>query len=70
MAKFPKILFVEKRQKEGDFAVREKGAQRASKIAPTQAKAIAKAEKMKPQDAIVIERVKNTNKGRPGEWRK
>ena len=61
-------LYIEQRH-QGDFAVRRGGAKRASEIAPTQAKAIAKAEKLDPKAAILAERVKHTNVGKPDKWR-
>ena len=62
-------LYIERRP-QGDYAVRCGGAQRASETALTQAKAIAKAEKLDPKAAILVERVRNTNIGRRDKWRK
>jgi pyridoxine/pyridoxamine 5'-phosphate oxidase len=61
-------LYIERRP-QGDFAVRRGGAERASEIASTQAKAIKKAEKLDPKAAILAERVKRTNVGKPDKWR-
>jgi hypothetical protein len=62
-------VYIEKRQ-QGDFAVRKEHSRRASAIAPTQAKAIAKAEKMFPGVKPDVSRVRHTNKGKPDQWRK
>ena len=63
-------IYIEKRQKEGDFAVRKEGSQKASATAPTQEKAIKIARKMNPGVAPDVERVRYTNKGKPDKWRK
>jgi hypothetical protein len=62
-------LYIERRP-QGDYAVRRGGAERASEIAPTQAKAIKKAEKLDHNAGIVIERVRNTSVGKRDKWRK
>jgi hypothetical protein len=66
----PKKVFIEKRQEEGDFAVRKPDSERASTIKPTQEKAIEEAKKMFPDATILVERVKKTEKGKPDQWRK
>jgi hypothetical protein len=63
-------IYIEKRDEEGDFAVRRRGSERASAIASTQAKAIKVAEKMFPGVKPDVERVRYTSKGKPDQWRK
>lgn len=62
-------LYVERRP-EGDYAVRKPGAERASAVEPTQAKAIERAKELNPNAAVHVERVRNTNEGHPDRWRK
>jgi hypothetical protein len=62
-------MYVERRP-EGDFAVRRAGAERASAVAPTQAKAIQRAREISPGVAPDVERVRHTNLGKPDQWRK
>ena len=62
-------LYVERRP-EGDYAVRKGGSQRASVTAPTQKQAIEKAEKLDPQAAVLVERVRDTSVGGRDKWRK
>lgn len=62
-------LFVEQR-KQGDYAVRRPGAERASAVADTQAKAIKIAQEMNPDRGPLVERVRHTSKGHPDQWRK
>jgi hypothetical protein len=64
-----KELFVEKRQDQGDFAVRRPGSERASKTAPTQAGAIDAAIAMNPEATVFAERVRHTDRGNPDKWR-
>lgn len=64
-----KRIFVEQRP-EGDYAVRRPGAERASAIESTQAKAIERARKLNPGIAPHIERVRNTSAGGRDKWRK
>lgn len=61
-------FFIERRDGK-DYAVRRGGAERASAIAPTQAKAIAKAEKLDPNAGISVERVRDTKAGGRDKWR-
>ena len=61
-------IYIERRP-EGDYAVRQEHSKRASAIAPTQAKAIAKAEKMFPGVKPDVARVRYTNKGKPDQFR-
>jgi hypothetical protein len=67
--KADKQLFVEKRP-EGDFAVRKANSERASDVLPTQAEAIARAKKLSPGAAPLVERVRKTEGGKPDQWRK
>jgi hypothetical protein len=64
-----KDLFVERRH-QGDFAVRRANSDRASVVAPTQAKAIEKAHKLEPNATVLVERVRHTSVGKPDKWRK
>jgi hypothetical protein len=64
-----KNLYVEQRP-EGDYAVRKANSDRASAVAPTQAKAIAIAREMHPGHAPDVERVRHTSAGKPDQWRK
>jgi hypothetical protein len=67
--KADKQLFVEKRP-EGDFAVRKANSERASDVLPTQAEAIARAKKLSPGAAPLVERVRKTEGRKPDQWRK
>jgi uncharacterized protein YdaT len=64
-----KRLFVERRP-EGDYAVRKSNSERASDVLPTQAEAIKRAKELNPGAAPVVERVRNTQGGKPDHWRK
>jgi Uncharacterized protein conserved in bacteria (DUF2188) len=64
-----KNLYVEQRP-QGDFAVRKAGSDRASAVAPTQAKAIERAREISPGVAPDVELVRHTNCGKPDQWRK
>ena len=63
-------LFVEQREKEGDYVVRRPGAERASGRADTQAEAIDVARDIDPTAAILVERVRDTDVGGRDKWRK
>lgn len=63
-------LFVERREKEGDYAIRRGGAGRISDHADTQAEAIERAREIDPSAAVLVERVRNTNVGGRDKWRK
>jgi hypothetical protein len=63
-------IYIERRESEGDYAVRQEYSKRASAIAPTQEKAIKIAQKMFPNKRPDVERVRHTSKGRPDHWRK
>ncbi len=69
MNKPNKKVYVEQRPQK-DYAVREAGAKRASAIAPTQGKAIKKAQKLFPGVGPHIERVRDTKVGGRDKWRK
>jgi hypothetical protein len=56
-------LFIERREKEGDYVIRRSGANRASGRDDTQAEAIERAREIDPSATIEVERVRNTNRG-------
>ena len=62
-------LYIEQRE-EGDFAVRRPNSSRASDVLPTQAEAIERARELNPDFEPVVQRVRNTDNGKPGQWRK
>jgi hypothetical protein len=62
-------VYVERRP-EGDYAVRKPGAEKASAVEPTQAKAIERAREISPGVAPDVERVRHTVRGKPDQWRK
>lgn len=64
-----KDLFVERRP-QGDYAVRRANSERASAVAPTQAKAIEEAYRLEPDATVLVERVRYTDIGKPDKWRK
>lgn len=61
-------IYVERRP-QGDYAVRRPGSGRASAVEQTQAVAIDRAREIAPSAAIHVERVRNTDRGIPDEWR-
>ena len=63
-------IFIERREDEGDYAIRRPNADRISGHEPTQAEAIEKAKEMDPGATIQVERVRNTDKGHRDKWRK
>jgi Uncharacterized protein conserved in bacteria (DUF2188) len=63
-------LFIERRPEEGDYAIRRPGAQRISDHETTQAGAIERAREIDPAAAILVERVRYTDRGSPDKWRK
>ena len=65
-----KNIYVERRDDEGDYAVRRAGSERASATAPTQAEAIARAKELAPDVKPDVERVRHTSQGKPDQWRK
>jgi len=62
-------LYIERRD-QGDYAIRKPGSERASAILPTQSEAIERAREMKPDAAVHVERVRDTNVGGRDKWRK
>jgi hypothetical protein len=62
-------LFIEQRPEEGDYAIRRPGAERISDHEPTQAEAIERAREIDPNVAILVERVRDTNRGHRDKWR-
>ena len=64
-----KNVYIERRS-QGDYAVRKPGADRASAVESTQAKAIERAREISPGVAPDVERVRHTNRGKPDQWRK
>ena len=63
-------FFIERREKEGDYAIRRGGADRISDRTDTQAQAIDRAREIDPSAAILVERVRNTNVGGRDKWRR
>jgi hypothetical protein len=63
-------IFIEQRPKEGDYAIRRPNAERISGHEDTQAEAIRRAREIDPNATILVERVRNTNKGHRDKWRK
>jgi len=62
-------LFIERRE-EGDYAIRKPAAERISGHETTQAEAIGRAKEIDPNAAILVERVRNTDRGHRDKWRK
>jgi hypothetical protein len=63
-------LFIERRDEEGDYAIRRLNADRISDHEATQADAIERAREIDPNAAILVERVRHTDKGYPDKWRR
>jgi hypothetical protein len=63
-------LFIERRTEEGDYAIRRPGSTKASDVCNTQAEAIERAGEIDPNAAILVERVRNTDRGSRDKWRK
>jgi hypothetical protein len=63
-------FFIERRENEGDYAIRRRGAKKASDVCNTQAEAVERAEEIDPNATILVERVRNTNRGSRDKWRK
>lgn len=61
-------MFIERRTKEGDYAVRKGDSERASAVLPTQREAIDWAQERGGD--VFVERVRETNKGHPDQWRR
>jgi hypothetical protein len=64
-----KHYFVQRRH-DGRWEVIAEGAERASFIFDTQAEAEAKARELNPEGRPNVRRVRYTDRGRPGEFRK
>jgi hypothetical protein len=62
-------LFIERREGQGDYAIRRPGADRISGHEPTQAEAIERAREIDPDATIQVERVRNTEGGHRDKWR-
>jgi hypothetical protein len=62
-------LFIEQRP-EGDYAIRRPSADRISGHESTLAEAIERAREIEPSAAILVERVRDTNRGHRDKWRK
>jgi hypothetical protein len=69
-AQSPNELYVERRKKEKDYAIRRPDSHKASGVEPTQAEAIERAREIEPDAAIHVERVRNTSRGSRDKWRK
>jgi len=63
-------FFIERREDEADYAIRRRGAKKASDVCDTQAEAVERAEEIDPNATILVERVRNTNRGSRDRWRK
>lgn len=62
-------FFIEQRP-EGDYAIRRPSAERISGHEPTQSEAIERAKEIDPNAAILVERVRDTNRGHRDKWRR
>lgn len=60
-------VFIERRR-EGDYAVRRPGSERASTVRPTQREAIDWAQERGAKP--LVERVRHTDRGSPDKWRR
>jgi len=63
-------LFIERREDEGDYAIRRPGAERISGHESTQADAIERAHEIDPNATVQVERVRNTSVGHRDKWRR
>jgi hypothetical protein len=63
-------LFIERRPEEDDYAIRRPSAGRISGHEPTQAEAIERAREIDPSAAVLVERVRYTDRGSPDKWRR
>lgn len=61
-------LFIEKRDSE--YVILRSGVHKPIGTAPTQEEAIVKARKIEPEAAVHVERVRDTEGGKPDKWRK
>ena len=62
-------IFIERRP-QGDYAVRRRGSERASRVFSTQREAVAGARELNPSGTIFIERVRDATGGSQDKWRK
>lgn len=63
-------LSIERREKEGDYAIRRPNSEQASGIEDTQAHAIERARQIDPNATIEVERVRNARPGTRDHWRR
>ena len=63
-------LFIERREEQGDCSIRRPGADRISGHEATQAEAIDRGKEIDPNATILVERVRNTDRGHRDKWRK
>jgi hypothetical protein len=63
-------FFIERRENEGDYAIRRPDSDRAGGTADTQREAIERAREMDPNATIEVERVRNTDRGGGDKWRR
>jgi hypothetical protein len=63
-------FFIERRENEGDYAIRRPDSDRASGTSDTQREAIERAREMDPNATIEVERVRNTDRGGRDKWRR
>ena len=63
-----KHYFIEEKE-DGNFAVRAKGSERASRLANTQKEAEKLVKQFNPDDKPDVERVRNTKAGGRDQWR-
>jgi hypothetical protein len=63
-------IFIERRDDQGDYAIRRPNSERASDVLPTQREAIERARELDWNARILVERVRNTDNGRRDHWRK
>lgn len=62
-------VYIEK-NRDGQFEVKEKGKSTPTAVAPTQKEAEEKVKTLFPGVHPEVERVRHTEKGGPGKWRK
>ena len=62
-------IFIERRP-QGDYAIRRRGSEKASRVLPTQREAVERARELSPNGTILVERVRDTTRGSRDKWRK
>jgi hypothetical protein len=62
-------IFIERRP-QGDYAVRRRGSEKASRVFSTQKEALEGARELSPSGTIFVERVRDTAGGSRDKWRK